>query len=148
MPIRFLFFLLLAIPYTVAAENAKSGGYVPPAPVISTESTLQMIGALLLVLAVIVGGTWLLRRFALLPTVASGVVKVVAATGVGQRERVVVVEINRTWLVLGVAPGRVNKLHVLNKPAADTANTETEAEHPPAGAFAAQLNQSMEKENA
>ncbi|MBS0299001.1 MAG: flagellar biosynthetic protein FliO [Proteobacteria bacterium] len=145
MQIRFLIFLLLATPYSAAAETAKSG-YVPPAPVISTESTLQMIGALLLVLAVIVGGTWLLKRFALLPTVASGVVKVVAATGVGQRERVVVVEIDRTWLVLGVAPGRVNKLHVLNKPATDTAGATPE--HPPVGEFATQLNQSMEKDNA
>lgn len=144
MLIRFLIFLLLAIPYPVVAETAKSS-YVPPAPVISTESTLQMMGALLLVLAVIVGGTWLLKRFALLPTVASGVVKVVAATGVGQRERVVVVEIDQTWLVLGVAPGSVNKLHTMSKPTTDPA---AKPDHSPAETFATQLNQSMEKDHA
>lgn len=144
MLIRILIFLLLVMPYPVAAETAKSG-YVPPAPVISTESTLQMIGALLLVLAVIIGGTWLLKRFALLPTVASGVIKVVAAAGVGQRERVVVVEIDQTWLVLGVAPGRVNKLHTMNKPAGDFA---AKPDHPPVETFATQLNQSMEKDHA
>ena len=143
MLIRFLIFLWLAIPYVAAAETAKSG-YVPPAPVISTESTLQMFGALMLVLAVIVGGTWLLKRFALLPTAAPGVVKVVAAAGVGQRERVVVVEIDQTWLVLGVAPGRVNKLHAMDKPAADPA---AKPDHSPAETFAAQLNQSMEKDH-
>ncbi|MBV6446980.1 MAG: hypothetical protein FCKEOINB_00589 [Nitrosomonas sp.] len=144
MLIRIFIFLSLIVPYPVAAETAKSG-YVPPAPVISTESTLQMIGALLLVLAVIIGGTWLLKRFALLPTVASGVVKVVAAAGVGQRERVVVVEIDQTWLVLGVAPGRVNKLHTMNKPAGDSA---AKPDHPPVETFATQLNQSMEKDHA
>ncbi|MDE2387490.1 MAG: flagellar biosynthetic protein FliO [Betaproteobacteria bacterium] len=144
MLIRLFIFLLLAIPYPAAAETAKSG-YVPPAPVISTESTLQMIGALLLVLAVIVGGTWLLKRFALLPAAASGVVKVVAATGVGQRERVVVIEIDQTWLVLGVAPGRVNKLHTMSKPLTDPA---AKPDHPPVETFAAQLDQSMEKDHA
>jgi len=143
MLIRFLIFLMLAITYPASAETVKPG-YVPPAPVISTESTLQMIGALLLVLAVIVGGTWLLKRFALLPTVASGVVKVVAAAGVGQRERVVVVEIDQTWLVLGVAPGRVNKLHTMDKPSSEPA---AKTDHPPVETFAAQLNQSMEKEH-
>lgn len=142
--LRFLIFLLLAIPYPVAAETTKSG-YVPPAPVISTESTLQMIGALLLVLAVIVGGTWLLKRFALLPAVASGVVKVIAAAGVGQRERVVVVEIEQTWLVLGVAPGQVNKLHTMNKPSTDPAD---KPDHPSVETFAVQLNQNLEKDHA
>lgn len=144
MLIRFFIFILLAMPYPVAAETAKPG-YAPPAPVISAESTLQMVGALLLVLAVIVGGTWLLKRFALLPVVASGVIKVVAATGVGQRERVVVVEIDQTWLVLGVAPGRVNKLHTMTKPPTDPA---AKPDRLPVGAFAMQLNQSMEKDHA
>ncbi|MBS0425379.1 MAG: flagellar biosynthetic protein FliO [Proteobacteria bacterium] len=145
MQIRLLIFLLMAImPYSAAAETAKPG-YVPPAPVISTESTLQMIGALLLVLAVIVGGTWLLKRFALLPAVASGVVKVVAAAGVGQRERVVVVEIEQTWLVLGVAPGRVNKLHAMSKPVNDPVAKPDPSR---VEAFATQLNQSMENDHA
>lgn len=145
MLIRYGIFLLLTLPFSALAETGKPN-YVPPAPVISTESTVQMIGALLLVLAVIVGGTWLLKRFSLIPTAASGVVKVVAAAGVGQRERVVVVEIDQTWLVLGVAPGRVNKLHTMTKPASDA--TGTKPDHPPVETFATQLNQSMEKENA
>lgn len=145
MLIRYGMFLLLTLSFSAVAETGKPS-YVPPSPVISTESTVQMIGALLLVLAVIVGGTWLLKRFSLIPAVASGVVKVVAAAGVGQRERVVVVEIDQTWLVLGVAPGRVNKLHTMTKPGSDAPGTKPD--HPPVETFATQLNQSMEKENA
>ncbi|MEQ1815906.1 MAG: flagellar biosynthetic protein FliO [Nitrosomonas sp.] len=110
---------------------------------ISTENTLQMMGGLLLVLAIIGSITWLLKRFSLISTAAAGVVKVVAATGVGQRERVIVVEIDNTWLVLGVAPGRVNKLHTMNKPLTDTATPD----NPPVETFATQLNQSIKKEN-
>ena len=145
MLIRYGMFLLLTLSFSAVAETGKPS-YVPPSPVISTESTVQMIGALLLVLAVIVVGTGLLKRFSLIPAAASGVVKVVAAAGVGQRERVVVVEIDQTWLVLGVAPGRVNKLHTMTKPGSDASGTNPD--HPPVETFATQLNQSMEKENA
>lgn len=145
MLIRYGMFLLLTLSFSAVAETGKPS-YVPPSPVISTESTVQMIGALLLVLAVIVGGTWLLKRFSLIPAAASGVVKVVAAAGVGQRERVVVVEIDQIWLVLGVAPGRVNKLHTMIKPGSDAPGTKPD--YPPVETFATQLNQSMEKENA
>ena len=142
MPSRYLILLILIFPCAVWAETGKSN-YVPPPSVISTENTLQMMGGLLLVLAIIGSITWLLKRFSLISTAAAGVVKVVAATGVGQRERVIVVEIDNTWLVLGVAPGRVNKLHTMNKPLTDTATPD----NPPVETFATQLNQSIKKEN-
>jgi flagellar protein FliO/FliZ len=43
--------------------------------------------------------------------------KVVGSTMVGSKERVVIVEIENTWLLLGVGNGSVNKLHELPKPA-------------------------------
>lgn len=140
---RFLMLLLL-LPLPVAAETAKSS-YVPPPAVVSADSLLQTMGGLLLVLAIIGGGAWLLKRFSLIPTTAGGTIKVVAASGVGQRERVVVVEINDTWLVLGVAPGRVNRLHAMEKPATPAAPV---TENPSAGAFAEQLTQSINKDHA
>lgn len=106
---------------------------------------MQMMGALVLVLVIIGGLAWFLKRFALIPTASAGVIKVIAATGIGQRERVVVVEVDKTWLVLGVAPGRVNKLHAMEKPQSEDAavihgdkSTET---------FAAHLNQSIKRDN-
>jgi flagellar protein FliO/FliZ len=144
MPSRYLILLILIFPFTVWAETGKPS-YAPPPSVISTENTLQMMGGLLLVLAIIGSITWLLKRFSLISTTAAGVVKVVAATGVGQRERVIIVEIDNTWLVLGVAPGRVNKLHTMNKPLTDTVSTTPD--NPPVETFATQLNQSIKKEN-
>ena len=37
--------------------------------------------------------------------------KQIASTSLGPKERVVVVEINDTWLVLGVGGGQISKLH-------------------------------------
>lgn len=144
MTTRLLMFFMFPFSCPVWAETGKTG-YVPPAPVVTTESMVQMMGGLLLVLAIIGGLAWLLKRFSLIQNVAGGVVKVVAATGVGQRERVVVVEVDKTWLVLGVAPGRVNKLHAMEKPQSDTGDSVPENQA--ADTFAAQLNQSIKKEN-
>lgn len=99
----------------------------------------------MLVLIVILGLAWILKRFSLVPGTANGTMKLVAATGVGQRERVVIVEINGTWLVLGVAPGRVNMLHSMEKPA--TNSQQHDAPEPEAADFATQFNDSIRKNN-
>jgi len=74
---------------------------------------LQSLFALLLVLGVIAGGAWLLRRTQRLHGTSANVLKNVSAIAVGPKERVVVVELGDTWLVLGVAPGQVRTLHTL-----------------------------------
>lgn len=136
--------LLLLLSFPAFADTGKPS-YVPPPSVISTDNMLQMMGGLLLVLIIIAGAAWVLKRFSLIPATAAGVIKVIAASGVGQRERVVVVEIDNTWLVLGVAPGRVNKLHALQKPSENPGSAQT---NPAANAFADQLNQSIHKDHA
>ena len=47
---------------------------------------------------------------------AQGVVKVVGGVMLSTREKVVVVEIGDTWLLLGVGGGQVNTLHTLPRP--------------------------------
>ena len=89
--------------------------YAPPSTVLPEGGMLQMMVGLLLVLAVIVATAWLLKRFALNHGAPNGNIKVIAGAAVGQRERVVLVEVNGTWLVLGVAPGQVRTLHTMPK---------------------------------
>ncbi|WP_168013421.1 flagellar biosynthetic protein FliO [Halomonas salinarum] len=72
--------------------------------------------ALALILGVIVLGSWLIRRLGPNSTRAGRGVKVISSAAVGQRERVVIVEVEDTWLVLGVGGGQVNKLHDLKAP--------------------------------
>lgn len=62
------------------------------------------------VLVLLIGSLWLLKRLTSVRGTASGMMRVVAATAVGSRERVVIVEVGSSWLVLGVAPGRVSAL--------------------------------------
>lgn len=78
-----------------------------------------MLLSLALILGLFVLAAWLVKRY--LPQVGkAGPVKVVGATLVGARERVVVVEVQDTWLVLGVGGGQVRTLHTLPKPGENT----------------------------
>lgn len=72
--------------------------------------------ALALVIALIFLCTALLKRLGPGRGGRTGGLRVVTSTAVGTRERVVVVEVEGTWLVLGVASGQVSKLHSLEAP--------------------------------
>jgi len=133
--------LILSTP-AVAEEGPPAQAM--PSSVITAETSMQMLAGLIFVLAIIIGLAWLLKRFALMPSTSAGNLKIVAATGVGQREKVVIVEIDETWLVLGVAPGRVNKLHTLEKPA--TNKTESGTPGSLTDKFSEQLNQNLSKQ--
>ena len=72
-------------------------------------------------------------------------VKVVSSAALGQRERVVVVEVGGQWLVLGVTSSQVNMLHTLPaqaQPASGTAGTPA-AMNNPVELFARKLRESL-----
>lgn len=78
----------------------------------------QMIFGLVIVLALVIGSLWLLKKLVAQRGEGAGFLRVVAGTAVGTRERVVIVEVGSTWLVLGVAPGRVSALAEVPRQAA------------------------------
>lgn len=125
-------FLLCSFPVAAATE-AVTG----PSPFVSL---LQVILGLAVVLAAIVGVAWLFRRLSGGVLGVSNRLKVVSGIMVGQRERVVIVELEGEWLVLGVTPQNVNLLHKLQKPEGvdDTAEPRQEA-------FARLLKAAMQK---
>ena len=108
----------------------------PPSPT-ALEGLVQVVIGLGIVLLAIVGVAWLARR--LMPSVAGGgrFLRVVSGVTVGQRERVVVLEIENRWLVIGVATGNVTLLATLDKPPSAPPSVST----PPLaqGAFADKL---------
>ena len=83
-----------------------------PADVLSPGTMLQFALGLGTVLALIVAAGWVMKKSAFGKS-APGLIKVVAGAAVGQRERVVVVEVADVRMILGVAPGRVTALHTI-----------------------------------
>ena len=86
------------------------------APSSGIASLGQVTLALGLVLAVIFVAAWALRRVKGFGHKASGALEIIADLPVGQKERAVLVRVGNQQVLLGVAPGRVNTLHVLTEP--------------------------------
>ena len=122
-----------------AAGSALSSAADP----ISMASLWQLTLGMLLVLALIVGLAWLLKRTGRFQMAAGGGLRILGGLSMGARERVVLLQVGETQLLVGVAPGRVQTLHVLEQPLPVAAR----AVHNGA-AFAEQLGRFLHKEKA
>ena len=142
---RFCLIATLWTPLFAAAQTARPV-YTPPPAVVSSGSILQVIFSLILVLAAVVLVAWILKRINLPQHGAGSVIKVISGVAVGQRERIVLVEVNDTWLVVGVAPGQVRTLHSM--PKADLPIPPNEPAPGMDGKFQGWLKQMMEKRTA
>ncbi len=103
--------LLLPAAVAVAAKAAPVGQHAP-----ATPGMFGAVMALLMVLALIVGLGWLLKRLPGSSFRQAEGLKVVASLNVGAKERVVVVEVNGQQLLLGVTAGGISTLHQLPEP--------------------------------
>jgi len=117
--------LLISHPSAYAAEGAHPA-YSPPPPAVSSGNIVQIIFSLLLVLAAIVLVAWLLKRMNVAQQGSGHLLRVLGSVSIGQRERIVLVEIKDTWLVVGVGPGQIRTLHTLQK----AENPSTEPQFP------------------
>ena len=113
-----LFSVMFYFPGLVfAVEKSPVQTTLPLAtPGVSSGNLVQVTLGLLMVLALIVGIAWLLRRYGRLQSAASGSLKIIGGLSIGSRERVVLLQVGDTQLLVGVAPGRVQTLHVLDEP--------------------------------
>lgn len=105
--------LPLAFPLLFGLQNAfaQATAAAPAGPSSSLGgSFVQMLFGLALVLGLLLGGLWLLRKLTGTAALGSNLMRVVGATPIGARERIVIVELGQTWLVLGVTPNSINTL--------------------------------------
>jgi len=75
----------------------------------------SMLGGLILVLLLIFALAYLLRRFNLVPT-TNGVLKTIAVTSLGQKERLVLVQVGEQQYLLGVSSQQVSLIDKLVEP--------------------------------
>ncbi|MCC7485303.1 MAG: flagellar biosynthetic protein FliO [Burkholderiales bacterium] len=131
-----------ALAAALAAAPAVAAEAAAPGP--GLAGVLQVSLGLGLVLAMVAAAAWVTRRLGVGTSVPAGIVRVRGGVAVGQRERVVVVEVRDTWLVLGVAPGAVRTLHALPRPAeADGTGGPAQAAD---ATFARWLGRALEKQ--
>jgi flagellar protein FliO/FliZ len=106
--------LSLAFMGTVAPSFAAD---TPVSPGVSAGTMLQTFLGLILILVLFLGAAWLARRLGAgnaFPG-SRGPLKVVGGISLSSRERILLLEIEETWLVVGVGPGQMRTLHTLPK---------------------------------
>jgi len=132
MRIFFSFFTLLFIQISHAAAAADASKEKVIASLanepVGLGNYLQMFFGLFVVVALIFGMAWFMRRMGNMNGMAAGNLKVLGGISVGQRERIVLVQAGETQLLVGVAPGEIRTLHVMDEPI--TATTETNSNVP------------------
>ena len=83
---------------------------------IGVSNYIQMFFGLFIIIILIVGMAWLMRRMGSMGGLSVSNLKVLGGISVGQRERVVLIQAGDTQLLVGVAPGSIRTLHVMDEP--------------------------------
>jgi len=119
------FVFITLYPLSVQAEKA----IIKPTSVeaFSMMGALNMVMGLVVVIALILGLAWILKKYARLPNNNQVDMKVLGGLSLGTREKAILIEVDNTRLLVGVTPGHIQTLHVLDK--SSEANTfETKLE--------------------
>ena len=115
-PILWAVLVFFCMPLTAAAVVADTQPPAATAEPMAVDNLLRLtLGLFVVVIAIFVTG-WGLRRFGRFNAAAQGGLKVLGGLSMGARERLVLVQVGDQQLLIGVAPGRVQTLHVLDQP--------------------------------
>jgi len=102
------------------------------------SGVLRVVLGLLLVLAAILLSAWLARRAGLAGRTQGGPLRQVASLTLGPRQSVALLQVEDTWLVIGVTPNQISTLHTLPAGALPPAANAL-------GAFAGKLAQALKR---
>jgi len=93
------------------AEKVKIAATVQP-----SDYFLQILLSLILILLIIFFAAWFLKRYAHVNGAVNGQLKVLGGIALGQREKVVLLQIGEEQIVIGVTPSQITHLYTLTEP--------------------------------
>ena len=131
---RYLFLLGGLLSSAALAESKLDTPALEP---LSTPYLLKLTGGLLLVVAIIFVLAWLVKKFNLNQQSQNGLIRIVAGLSIGTRDRIVLLQVGEEQILVGLTPGRIEKLHTLSHPLELPEGTAATS------SFAAKLNRAM-----
>ena len=137
---RWILGISLSLPISALAQQAI--GTQAAAEPLSSPYLLKLTAGLLLVVMVIFLFAWVLKKFNLTQQSKSGLLRIVAGLNLGTRDRIVLLQVGEEQILLGLSPGRIEKIHLLAIP------LDCDSDEPGTPAFAQKLNQLMSKKAA
>lgn len=103
-------------PGALLAEAAQGGWPISGGAGMNAAYLAQMLVGLVLVVAAILVLAFFMRRVGGMQSRLGSEFRVLGGISLGSRERMLLVQVGEKQLVVGVAPGRVQTLHVLDEP--------------------------------
>ncbi|WP_295472680.1 flagellar biosynthetic protein FliO [uncultured Pseudomonas sp.] len=101
---------------------------------------LQLLLGLLLVVGLIFALAWVVRRVQSMAPGNAQVIEMIGSRAIGPRDRLVLVQVGKEQILLGITPGRITPLHVLKD------NVEVPVREPATPEFAQRLLELMGKD--
>ena len=132
---RYLASILWLMP-GLAAAQADAGAGAPVEP-FASPYLLKLTGGLILVVIAIFAFAWLVKKLNLNQQSPQGLIRIVAGLPLGTRDRIVLVQVGDEQILLGLTPGRIEKLHTLAQP------LDAPLGAPAAASFARRLRDAM-----
>lgn len=106
----------------VTSAEASESGDTAAAGAVSGRITaqggdylLQLFTGLIIVIICIVVLAWFARKMNRFQASGDGSLHILGGLSMGARERIVLIQVGEQQLLLGVSPGRINTLHVLDE---------------------------------
>ena len=110
---------------TITAVEQEDVPALSPSSLFTGDYLLQVIGSFVVVILLLIGVLVLLRRFNGVSSQMSGNMRVISSVGVGQRERVVLLQVGVEQILVGVGPGNVRKIHAFDQPVVEASVSTT-----------------------
>lgn len=110
----FLTFCFVVFPAVIFAESEVTTKPSSMAA-FSIMNMLNMVMGLVVVIALILGLAWVLKKYGRLPSQNMVDMKVLGGLSLGTREKAILIEVENTRLLVGVTPGHIQTLFVLGE---------------------------------
>lgn len=134
-----IYFLCLSLlPNTVFAAASSEIEKSTPINTFSMMNILNMAMGLIVVIALILSLAWILKKYGRIPNNNLVNMKVLGGLSLGTREKALLIEVENIRLLVGVTPGHIQTLLVLDESKQSSKSLES---------FDATLNKIVEKNN-
>lgn len=132
-----------AIPAPTTTVTAPVNTPRTTAPKVNSSSQLaNLIGGLALILVLIYGLSWFVKRFTQGGFMHNPNMKIISTMPLGTRERLVLIDVAGKQLLLGVTANQINSLHVFDEPL-----VQPEQSPPAASEFSQKLMAILQQKN-
>ena len=109
--------LLTSFTFLVCIHVNAADHVGEPASAINMVDYFKVLFGLVFVIALFLGSTFLFKRYGNASMTGRGQMRLVDGLHLGNKERLVLVELNDKQILLSITPGQINKLDTIDKPA-------------------------------